>query len=82
MTSTSTPDLHAMLVGADAKRRAHGLPAHTMKSFLRHLHLQVNNPQAAHQNAAPQDPMEHDLHLIPGSSQGAPSEGHCQEGRQ
>ena len=39
MTSTFTPDLHAMLVGADAKRRAHGLPVHTMESFLRHLHL-------------------------------------------
>ncbi len=82
MTPTSTPDLHAMLVGADAERRVHGLPAHAMESFLLHVHLQINNPQAAHQNATPQEPMEHDLQSIPGHSQGDPAKGHCQEGRQ
>jgi hypothetical protein len=44
MTLTFSPDLHAMLVGADADRRVHGLPAHTMESFLHHRHMQVNNP--------------------------------------
>jgi hypothetical protein len=75
-------DLHAMIATEDAARRSRGLPPHTMESFLLHLHEQVNIPQAAHQNAAPQDPMEQDLQFGPGRSQGAPAEGHCQEGRQ
>ena len=75
-------DLHAMLVAADADRATVGLPAHTMESFLLYLHKQVTIPQAAHQNEAPQDPTEDDLRSAPDRSQGAPAEGHCQEGRQ
>ena len=37
-----SPDLHAMLQVADAVMRVHDLPAHTMESFLQHLHMQVN----------------------------------------
>ena len=77
MTLTFFPDLHAMLVGADADKRAHGFPAHTKESFLRHLHMQVNNPHAAHQNLALQEHMEHELHRMHGRSQGVPSVGHC-----
>ncbi len=76
------PDLYAMLGDADAARATVGLPAHTMESFLLYLHKQVTIPQAAHQNAAPQDPTEDDLRSAPDRSQGAPAEGHCQEGRQ
>jgi len=76
------PDLYAMLGAADAARVSVGLPAHTMESFLLYLSSQVPFPQAAHQNAAPQDPTEYDLPSAPGRSQGAPAEGHCQEGRQ
>jgi hypothetical protein len=75
-------ELQAMIATEDAVRRSRGLPPHTMESFLLHLHEQVNQPQAAHQNAAPQDPMEQDLQVGPGRSQGAPAEGLCQEGRQ
>jgi hypothetical protein len=53
MTPSATPDQHAMLAGTDAYRRERGLPAHTMESFLHRLHLQVNHPQAPHQNASP-----------------------------
>jgi len=74
------PDLYALLGAEDAARATMGLPAHTMESFLLYLHQQVTIPQAAHQNAAPQDPMENDLQSAPSRSQGAPSEGHCQEG--
>ncbi len=76
------PDLYAMLGAADAARATVGLPAHTMESFLLYLHNQVKTPQAAHQNAAPQDPTEDDLRSAPSRSQGAPAEGHCQEGGQ
>ena len=75
-------DLHAMIATADADRRNRGLPPHTMETYLRHLHEQVNKPQAAHQNAAPQDPMEKDLHLDLGRSQGALAGGLRHEGRQ
>jgi hypothetical protein len=57
-----SPDLSAMLVAADAVRRVKGLLAHTVESFLHHLHMQISHPQATHQNAAPQEPMEQDLH--------------------
>ncbi len=76
------PDLYAMLGAADAARATAGLPAHTMESFLLYLHQQVQIPQAAHQNEAPHDPTEEDLRSAHGRSQGAPTEGHCQEGRQ
>jgi len=76
------PDLYAMLGAADAARATVGLPAHTMESFLLYLHNQVTTPQAAHQNAAPQDPTEDDLRSAPSRSQGAPAEGHCQMGGQ
>ena len=76
------PDLYAMLGAADAARATVGLPAHTMESFLLYLHSQVPFPQAAHQNAAPQDPTEDDLRSAPSRSQGAPAEGHCQKGGQ
>ena len=39
-----SPDLHAMLVVADASRRAQSLPTHTVESFFHHLHLQLNHP--------------------------------------
>ena len=61
-------DLQTLVASADADKRDRGLPAHTMESFLLHLHEQVQNPQAAHQNTAPQDTMEQDLHRIPGRS--------------
>ena len=77
-----SPDLHAILLAADAVRRGKGLEAHTIESFLLHLQTQVSHPHAAHQNASPQDPMEQELHHNPGHSQGAPVEGHCQQGRQ
>ncbi len=76
------PDLYAMLGVADATKATVGLPVHTMESFLLYLHTQVTIPQAAHQNKAPQDPTEDDLRSAPVRSQGAPIEGHCQEGRQ
>ena len=76
------PDLYAMLGAADAARATVGLPAHTMESFLLYLQNQVKTPQAAHQNAAPQDPTEDDLRSAPSRSQGAPAEGHCQMGGQ
>ncbi len=57
-------DLHAMIATTDADRRDRGLPAHTMESFLLHLHELVNKPQAAHQNATPQDPIEQDLIIL------------------
>ncbi len=82
MTPIFSPDLHAMFVGSDAERRAHGLLAHSMESFLRHLHMQVNSPHAAHHNEAPHEPMEHEFHRIPNRSQAAPLERHCQESRQ
>jgi hypothetical protein len=53
-----SPDLHAMLLAADAVKRGHGIEAHTMKSLLLHLQTQASHPQAAHQNAAPQDPIK------------------------
>ncbi len=71
-----------MLLNAYADKRALGLPIHTMESFLLHLQTEVNHPQATHQNAVPQDPMEHELHRNHGRAQGAPTEGHSQEGRQ
>ncbi len=77
-----TPDLQALLRSSDAERTARGLPAHTLNSFLLHLQEQGNLPQAAHQNEAPQDSMEQDLLTTPGRSQGAPSQGHRQEGKQ
>jgi len=68
MTLFPTLDLHAMRAEADAVWRERGLPAHTMESFLHHMRSHVNNPQAAHQNEAPQDNMEHALHLSLGRS--------------
>ena len=76
------PDLYAMLGTADAAKGTLGLPPHLMESFLLYLHKQVLNPQAAHQNEAPHDPTEDDLRSAPDRSQGAPAEGHCQEGHQ
>jgi hypothetical protein len=76
-----SPNLQTLLATADADRRDRGLPVHTIESFLLYLQEQVQNLQAAHQNSAPQDPMEQDLHRIPGRSQGAPAEGHCPAGR-
>ena len=75
-------DLQDMIAADNAFRRSRVLQPHTMESFLFLLHEQVNITQAAHQNAAPQDPMEQDLQVGPGRSQGAPAEGLCQEGRQ
>jgi hypothetical protein len=75
-------DLQAMIASDNAFRLTRGLPPHTMESFLFLLHEQVNTTQAAHQNVAPQDPMEQDLQVGPGRSQGAPAEGLSQEGRQ
>jgi hypothetical protein len=77
-----TPDLHAILNVADADRTTKGLSAHTLSSFLTLLQEQGHFTQAAHQNEAPQDHMEQDLHSNPGRSQGAPSSGHCQRGQQ
>jgi hypothetical protein len=76
------PDLLAILGAADPAKGTLALPPHLMESFLLYLHKQVLNPQAAHQNEAPQDPTEDDLRSAPVRSQGAPAEGHCQEGRQ
>jgi hypothetical protein len=77
-----SPDLHAILLAADAVRRGKGLEAHTIESFLLHLQTQVSHPHAAHQNASPQDPMEQELHHNHGRSQGAPVEGSSQKGYQ
>ena len=77
-----TPDLHAILNVADEDRKTRGLSAHTLSSFLTHMQQQGHLTQAAHQNEAPQDHMEQDLHSHPGRSQGAPASGHCQEGQQ
>jgi hypothetical protein len=77
-----SPDLHAMLLVADADKRALGLPAHTMESFLLHMQTQVNHPKATHQNSAPQDPMEQELHRNHGRSQGALVEEHSEKDRQ
>ncbi len=41
-----SPDLHVILVVADAIKRAQGLPAYTVEIFLRYLHMQVNHPKA------------------------------------
>jgi hypothetical protein len=67
-----TPDLQGILHVADADRTPRGLSAHTLSSFLIHLQEQGHLSQAAHQNAAPQDQMEQDLHSHPDRSQGAP----------
>jgi len=77
-----TPDLHAILSLAEEDRIKRDLPAHTLRSFLINMQEQRHLPKAAHQNAAPQDHMEQDLHSHHGRSQGAPSSGHCQEGQQ
>ena len=82
-TPILAPNLKALLRFANQDRRtSKGLPQHTLESFLSYLQKQVNQPQAAHQNEAPQDPMEQDLPSHHGRSQVAPSLGHCQEGRQ
>ena len=77
-----TPDLHAILNIADVDRTTRGLLAHTLSSFFIHLQEHGHITQAAHQNEAPHDHIEQDLHSHPGRSQGAPSSGHCQRGHQ
>ena len=39
-----TPDLNALLIVADADRTMRGLPAHTLESFLHHMHEQATIP--------------------------------------
>ena len=72
-----TPDMQAIFSIADVDRTMRGLSAHTLNSFLIHLQEQGHITHVAHQNEAPQDHMEHDLHPYPGRSQGGPSSGHC-----
>jgi hypothetical protein len=77
-----TPDMQAILSIADADRTKRGLSAYTLNYSLVSLQEQGHITQAAHQNEAPQDHMEQDLHPHLGRSQGAPSSVHCQRGHQ
>jgi len=56
-----SPDLDAMLLTSGAARKVHGLPPHTLETFLQDMHRHALYPQAAHQNETPQEPTEHDL---------------------
>ena len=76
------PDLQAMLLASDAEGRALGFTPHTLETFLYDLQMHAQHPQAAHQNVAPQNPREQDLHLGLSCSQGAPIEGASQKGHQ
>jgi hypothetical protein len=57
-----TPDLHALILAFDACRRAHDFPPHTPETFLHNLQMRALHPQAAHQNEAPKEHTEQDLH--------------------
>jgi len=63
-----TPNLHGSLSLADEDRIKRDLSFHTLRSFLIHRQEQGHLPKAAHQNVAPQDHMEQDLHSHHGRS--------------
>jgi len=81
-TPILTPNLQTLMQFGNQDWTLKGLPQHTLESFLSPLQEHAILSKAAHQNEAPHDPMEQDLHYHPGRSHGAPSSGHCQEGRQ
>ena len=79
--STFEIETRRLELGAQGRLEADQSELEETKTLALHRR-KLNNAHAAHQNAAPQDPMEQDLQVGPGRSQGAHAEGLCQEGRQ